>query len=262
MCPVYLVGSENTPSAADGTSVTPPELDGPTPRTVRMTSTGVTTLAYVAFLFALTLAGVIWFGLQATNELENRAALRRGSVETTGEITRLYYAGKNTKQWVQYTFPVDGTFYTGKAMVPDMLSSAFQQHHFLEIRYLPGNPAVNHPSAWEETTSSSFTPFILPAVPLIVAIFLLTGFPAQRQLLSEGTPASAAITECSRGRNCFQLKYEFHTGDGVAANGSSVSDTPMKPGVQVRILYLPQNPRRNQTYPLIYYTVAKVSPNA
>jgi hypothetical protein len=158
---------------------------------------------------------------------------------------------------VQYTFPVDGTFYTGKDMVPDRLSSTFQVHHFLEIRYLPGNPDVNHPAAWEETTSSSFTPFILPAIPAFVAILLLIQFPAQRQLLAEGKLASAVVTKCSRGRNCFGLEYEFHTNDGVAASGNSVSDTPVELGAKVRILYLPQNPRRNQTYPLNYYTVAK-----
>jgi hypothetical protein len=257
MAEVYLVDPENSPSIADGTNATPPELDGPAPRTARMTSTGKTTLAYVAFLFALTLAGVIWFGLQAMHQLENRAALRQGSVETTGEITRLYYAGKNNKQWVQYTFPVDGTFYTGKDMVPDRLSSAFHEHHFLEIRYLPGNPAVNHPAAWEETTSSSLMAFIPVAVPALIAIFLLVTFRAQRQLLAEGTFASAVVTKCSRWRNCFKLMYEFHTQDGVAASGSYLYQTPVKPGAKVRILYLPQNPRQNQTYPLNYYTVAK-----
>src|SRR3984957_8876116 len=165
MCSIYLVGSENTPSAADGNSVTPPELDGPTPRTARMTSTGTTTLAYVAFLFALALAGVIWFGLQATHELENRSALRQGSVETTGEITRLYYVGKDSKQWVQYTFPVDGTFYTGKYMVPDKLSSAFYVHHFLEIRYLSGNPDLTPPVTWYKQLSCLFPPFSFPPFP-------------------------------------------------------------------------------------------------
>jgi hypothetical protein len=257
MCPIYLAGSENSPSIADGKSASPPELDGPTPRTARMTSTGTTTLAYVAFLFALTLAGVIWFGLRATHQLENRAALRQAGVETSGEITLLYHAGKSNDLWVQYTFPVDGTFYTGKDMVPDRLSSAFHEHHFLEIRYLPGNPAVNHPAAWEETTSSAFTPLILPAIPLFVALLLLTPFRAQRQLLVEGTLASAIVTKCSRGRNCFQLMYEFHTKDGVAVSGSNQSENRLEPGVKVRILYLPQNPRQNQTYPLNYYTVAK-----
>jgi hypothetical protein len=257
MSPVYLVGAENTPSIADGTSTPPPELDGPTPRTARMTRTGVNTLVFVAFLFALALAGFIWFGLQAMHELAHRAALRQSSVETSGEITRLYHAGKSYDLWVQYTFPVDGTFYTGKDMVPDRLSSAFHEHHFLEIRYLPNNPAVNHPAEWEETTSSSFTPFILPALPALVAILLLIQFHPQRQLLAEGKFASAVVTKCLRGRNCFELKYEFHTNDGVAAKGGSVSDTRLEPGAKVRILYLPQNPGRNHTYPLNYYTVAK-----
>jgi hypothetical protein len=228
MPPAQLVEAKNAPPVADGTATESPKLDGPEPRTARITSAGVTTLAIVAILFSL--AGTAWFGLRAKHELDRRAALRQGSVQTLGEIARLYYPGQSNNLWVQYTFPVDDTIYAGKAVVPDKFASALRGTDVLEIRYVPDNPAVNHPADWEQTTFSSFTPLFLPAAPGIFAMLLLAQVRVQRRLRAQRTLAFAVSTKRSRARNNFRLMYKFHTKGAVAPSGRNQSEARMEPG--------------------------------
>jgi hypothetical protein len=253
--PVYLIGTANTPDASDGALTAPPELAGPTPRNVRITGVGVTTAVVVAGLLGLVATLVVWFSMNAKKELEHRAALRQGSLVTSGEVTRIHFVGRSSTMMVNYTFPVDGTYYAGEASVPRKLEPTMSVHAFLDVRYLPADPAVNHPAAWEESTASSFAPFTVAAVFAITAFALLAGFPREKQLAAEGKLAVATVTACSSTRGGYQLTYEFRTEEGAQAKGGSVSDSRLQSGARIHILYMPQNPRRNQPYPMHYYRV-------
>ncbi len=250
-------GASSAQSEHSAPLTTPPELTRPSPRTVCITSYGVSTVVYAAVLLVLAVAGVAWFNARAVQGLEHRAALRQGGVVASGEITRLHFAGRSSTLIVNYTFSVGGTFYNGEAPAPRRLKHAFQEHDFLDIRYLPNNPAVNHPAAWEESTLSFFMPFIVPFVPALIAYLLLMVLPFEKHLAAEGVFAAAEVTETFRAKTGFGVKYEFRTQDGAMAKGSSVDGSRREPGTKIGVIYLRQNPARNRAYPLQYYRVAE-----
>lgn len=254
---IELAGAPSAQSERSGPLTTPPELAGPLPRAARITSVGITTAVYAAVLVVLAAAGVVWLSMRAVHGLEHRAALRHGGVVASGEITRLHYAGRSSTLIVNYTFSFGGTYYKGDAPAPRRLKHAFQEHDFVDIRYLPNNPAVNHPAAWEESTLSFFMPFIVPFVPALIAYLLLMVLPFEKHLAVEGVFATAEVTEIFRAKTGFGVKYEFRTQDGAMAKGSSVDGSRREIGSKVGVVYLRRNPAHNRAYPLQYYRVAE-----
>ncbi len=253
---IDLDGAPSAQFERSGSLTTPPELTRPSPRTVRMTGDGTTTMVYALVLLALAVAGFVWFSMRAVQGLELRDALRRSGVVASGEITRLHYAGKSRILVVTYTFSVGGTFYRGEAPAPGRLRHTFQEHDFLDVRYLSNNPALNHPAAWEQSTLSALTPLIVPFVPVLLAYLFLIDLPFEKRLAAEGMFAAATVTNTFSARSGFGVKYEFHTPDGATVEGSRVCDSRREIGTKIQVIYLPQNPQRNQIYPLRYYRVA------
>ncbi len=252
---IFSDGTPAVPPVLRETLTTPPELAGPLPRSVRITSAGITTAVYALVLLALAVAGVGWLGTRTVQELEHRAALRQRGVVTSGEITRFWTRGGFPH--VTYTFSVNGTSYTGNTAVPRELEPKLHELDFLDVCYLSNNPAVNHPAAWEQSAPSLVTPFIVPLVPALFAYLFLIDFPFEKQLAAEGAFAAAVVAKSYSARGGLGVHYEFHTQDGATVEGSGVCGGRREIGVCVGVLYLPQNPRRNQLYPLRYYRVAR-----
>jgi hypothetical protein len=200
----------------------------------------------------------IWFAVDNAHETQHAAALRLGGSEATAAITSLEAEGRSSTLTVRYDFSVGGGDFKGKALVPHALDSSLQGAASLPIAYLPADPAINHPTAWEWSAQRSklFTPMIFVAGGIISLLILHT----QRRIVVEGVPAIARITACSSGTGrdgCYGVTYEFHTEDGRVVQGSARSGIVADIGAQTCVLYLPQKPERNLPYGLASYRVAE-----
>jgi hypothetical protein len=195
---------------------------------------------------------LLWLSIDHFHQTQNRAALRLQSTETFGEV------GWTMKSVVHYTFTVNGTSFKGKAVIPRHMRIR-DSDPFL-IRYLPSDPTINHPAAWEWSESGDWARIISPSIFIGVALLLFLLIRADRRLVAEGLPVVAVVTECSRNRGRsggFIAKYEFRTADGSPAAGSGWYADPKEVGAKICVLYLPQNPRRNGPYASLNYRVAQ-----
>lgn len=235
----------------------PPELITPPPRTAKMTSLGISNaIAFVIFLaFAAALG--FWFGSIATQQMQHKTALRRDSREATAEVTRLEHVGRSNTPDASYSFTVDGAPFSGKVKVPRQLERNFYPFSLVPIRYLPSNPAVNHPAAWEDSDLSIWGPLILPLFIATTAVLGFAGLRKQRQLIIEGVFATGVVTNCTRYKGKYFLKCEFRTQNGQEIKGKGVTLMIPEIGATVPVLYLPQKPSRNQSYPLDLYRIAE-----
>jgi hypothetical protein len=234
-------------------SVIPSELMSQLPRKTRLSRDGIwgvitmaVILAFPAFMACFTFNN--WFQV-----IQTRDALRRESREAEGVITQIKY-GKGYR--VYYTFVVDGRSFTGHSFMPREVGSRLRDSDPLVIRYLPSNPAVNHPAGWE--SSQSIWPGILLLILLLASSFVfLRMLRRERLLIANGTPALALITKCSSTKGGYLLKYDFRTADGMVVTGSGGNGSCPEIGAHICVLYLQQNPSCNQPYPSRYYCVAQ-----
>ncbi len=249
----------------------PSELTGELPRRVRATGNGIF-LAFLAWAcLAFAIAAALWAGINTVQQTEHRAALRRDSSVTVGEITRT--RKRKNAEIVYYTFSVNGIPYTGEAELPWQLRHDVEVSNSLNIRYLLTHPDINHPAAWEwsffwwlplstdlvhlPNFSKESQWFLAPLLFGPVGFFILMDLRRERKLLADGAPAAGLVTECTRGtRGSYWVKYEFHTEGGCVVKGRCGGER-QEIGVTICVLYLRQDPRRNQRYSRRNYCVAK-----
>lgn len=245
----------------------PEELKGPLPRKERLTGSGLTTSVYAWGLLIFAMAWAAWFGVDAARRFQHRTELRSEGREITGEIKRFWSPGRSPNWKIRYSFAVEGSSFGGKARVPKQLENdigkGISENSPLPIRYLPTDPSVNYPVGWEESSGSIIEPLIAAIMFAVflgmITLGLLLPFRFYRQLIREGVPAVGAVTKFSprRGRTGPSICYEFRSDDGRTMSGTSAFNWVPEIGASVCILYLPQNPQKNQLYPLPYYRVAQ-----
>ena len=216
----------------------PEELNGPLPRTARLTGNGAaSTVAFVVFAGMSLTLGIV-FGSRGREAIEHRDALRRDGMETTGQITRAWESGRSgSTHNVSYTFEANGSEFSGESTVPAAQWRTMPAAGTLRVRYLAANPAVNHPADWEVTDASAWTPVAITAFLFIAPILLVYQLRLERQLILSGLPAVGTVTRCTRRR-------------------SGWSSSARTPGERVPVLYLEENPRRCRPYPLPDYRAA------
>jgi hypothetical protein len=245
-----------------GAFTVPDELTGPLPRKVRISSGGLTTCILAYALLAMGIALVLWVSVKIARQIQYETELRSDGREAVGEITRYWSSGKGANWHIGYSFSVDGVPYRGEARVPENLSSSLgislKQYGTLSILYLPANPSVNYPPGWDRSYGSYLFSLIPSLGMVIIGIALLFTFSRDRQLIEEGAPSAGVITNFIRGkgRTGDAMCYEFRLDDGRIMSGSSQCDVVPEIGASICILYLPQNPQRNQRYPLRYYRLS------
>lgn len=238
-----------------GAPILPSDLTGKRPRKMRMTGNGMQMAAGTILFFAFAVVCAIYGWSGVLKQAKYRSELRNNYKETVGEIQWLGSVGRSPQNRLRYTFSVNGTTYKGEAAVPNTLLHDLAQSTSLSIRYVPFNPAVNHPAEWE--WSASFDPDSLFASILGVIVGMVFYIPLrrERQLIVGGEPTSGVITKCSRFRSNYEVKYEFQAEDRNVTRGRGWSNCAKQTGERVHVLYMPQNPRRNRPYPSPYYRI-------
>jgi hypothetical protein len=189
--------------------------------------------------------------------MRERSALRQDGVEAQGRITFLDRVGRGGYV-IRYTFTTGGGEVSNKAEVPPRLVTNLQGSAATTIRYLPSNPAINHPTAWEWSLLSEWPAIFVLMGLLAVGVVISAVFFRRRYLIVWGKPAPGVVTNCREGgRGSISVEYEFRTETGVLMKGSGNSLIRQQIGTRVWILYLPQDPGRNLAYPVPDYIVGQ-----
>jgi hypothetical protein len=158
---------------------------------------------------------------------------------------------------VYYTFVIGGTSFSGKAEIPNGQGIALHESDKISVRFLPSNPAINHPDAWEWSPLMSLVPIIFAIISIGFGGAALAILFRERRLVREGTAVPGIVTGCIRKDRGFQVEYAFRTEQGISIRGKSGSTDQFEAGANVWILYLSKNPRRNHLYPLPDYSVVE-----
>ena len=136
-----------------------------------------------------------------------------------------------------------------------MPGSGVSQGERLPIRFLPSNPEVSHPTAWEWTAAVGWYTIVGVVGAIVIGAVVLVGLLRDRKLARYGRPASGLIVGCTRDGRLFRNEYEFGTERGISMRGKHSGPDEFGSGVRIWILYLPQKPERNSRYPLDFFEV-------
>jgi hypothetical protein len=159
-------------------------------------------------MLVLAVSYAVSTGVDTARQIQSRTALRGNGNIVRGWKEQLSPGGRGRDEKLKYSFSVDGQNYTGETRVPIGHLNAVAYSDRLQIRYLPADPNVNHPADWEWTPEWVQIVFI----PLMfgMGLFLMAAVLIERQVVANGTPVNASITECSsNGKGGFRVKYEF-----------------------------------------------------
>ena len=228
-------------------------------RPVQLTGAGIVSLVVAAALLLGAVAAGIGLRTTASRQAQEHRLLREQGFNTDARITRLWRStGKDTRDWVAYRFTVQEQVYETRKVVPARIWRELQAGSSLPIRFLPSNPKVNHPSAWNDSPMSLWIPYLafggLAAIACVCAIRLRN----QMQLLTDGRPAPGIVTGHWRTKDGTILRYEFLLLNGATAKGrGGQSRRPPAVGSPICVLYDPENPRRNAPYPLTLVKLTK-----
>jgi hypothetical protein len=234
---------------------TPPrELRGALPRKKRLTRRGWFALAVAAAMIPGAIFTFVVFRMAQSESSQYNRRLRAQGREATAKVTRLWRTGgKGATDMVAYSFSAGAARVHGECEVPFRLWAGLRNGDDLPVRYLPSDPAVNHPAAWEEDTTPMWVALGLPALPAAIGLFLLIMLVRRGQVAACGLPAPGTVTMCDSLKTGYAVKYRFRTKDGSTIGGRDQSDRPWSAGAAVCVLYMPQNPARNSLYPLTWY---------
>ena len=233
----------------------PSELRGPLPRRVHMNSTDASFLLVVVVL-CLGIGGTaVGFDCFSTlKQMRQRTVLLRDVRDTVGSVSATH--GGHGDSTVSYTFTANGANYLGKAQMPNYRMILHESDQ-IAVRYLPFDPTINHPAAWEWSGQADLIPKAFALFFATMGIVALVALLRDRKLARKGKPAEGVVIDCSPDKAEFRVMYEFRTDDGVRIKGSCNCAEEYEKGARVWILYLPKRPRRNHSYPMGFFSVVE-----
>jgi hypothetical protein len=231
----------------------PPELAGFGSREVQLSRAGI---AIAVLAGALILGGLgAGIGLERVSSRQSaqQALLNEQGKEAEGTVTRLWRArDKEKRPMVAYQYQAAGATYAGSAKAPLRIWKTLAVGSPLAVRFLPSDPALNHPIGWAASTLPLWLPFLAGALLAALGGFLVFGLRRQMALLSEGRPAPAVVTRYSNAQHGQKnIHYEFPLLGGSMAKGHSGPRRTLPAiGATLCVIYDRDNPRRNATYPM------------
>lgn len=232
---------------------TPPDgLGYSSLRPVRLTGGGTAVLAAAALLSIGAVVAGVALGSQARRQSGAQRELQEKGLTTDAVVTRVWRASEEGKQpWVAYRFTSAGREYEKRVKTPRRIWKNLEAGVTIPVRFVPSNPAINHPRGWD----GGRVPFWLPYLVFtsLAVLALLTTMPVRNQarLLAEGRPAPGLVTGLKKNDNAVTVMYEFRLLSGAIGKGSgSAGRRPPVQGSSICVLYDPENPRRNSLYPL------------
>lgn len=217
-----------------------------------LTASGVLVGMAAAILLALAAAGVVWAGGAAARQRQHNSALHKGGRETEGAITQLHVSNSLESE-VSYTFSAGDAKYTGAARVPAELARSLRGFKSLAVLYLPANPAINEPAAWEPLPHLQLALLVVPTIAAVLGLMLFVLMGIEYRMAAEGKPALAMVSKCTEGRHGYLIHYRIRLGEEMWIKGRGWCKSPQEPGNGIWVLYAPGRPRRSLPYPLAYF---------
>jgi hypothetical protein len=236
----------------------PSELVGPLPRAVTLNDGDGRYALIVVLLFFV--GGSIWLGWMGYDDFQqfkDRALLRSDGRIVLGEVTG-FSSSRSGPTRVDYTFTFGGVTHAGEAAEAASWGPGLSLHKADQIfvRFLPSDPAINHPDAWEWSMAIGWSTIAFQIFYWLLGAFSLFYLCRCRTLPRLGNVAAGIVTSCVRKDDSFHIEYEFRTADGASMNGNSDRKEEYETGATVWVLYLPQRPRRNDLYPVPLFDIA------
>jgi hypothetical protein len=221
-------------------------------RPVRLSGAGyaLAVLSAIFVMGGLVLGNFLWS--QSRRETAEREQLDREGVSAQATVVRLWRSGdKESTPRLRYRFEVGGQVVTGTARVPRKTWSALHTGDTIPVRYLPLNPAINHPAEWPKRATPLLVAAIVPVMFAGLAILFGAILLRQSRLLSEGRPAPGVVVKTRRTDKAVVVTYEFRVMSGATRKGRCTVNRKNVPaeGSIVCVMYDPDNPKRNAIYP-------------
>jgi hypothetical protein len=240
------MGPEGIPNESNDI---PAELRGPTPRSVRLSGTGWLNLLAAALFLGLGVVGTIAIVEKVLHDAATQKALRQNAGESVAKVTEIW----TSRRRVSYSFSVDGISFTGKSEVPTDNLRNLHTDDSLPVRYIPANPNINHPAAWEDPPYSTLWLLYLPVTPMFIGLMLVRKFPVQCQLAMKGIAVRGFIAKTEwngpqKGQRYANYTFRNASNDEVEI-GRCPSDYIYRADLNCWVLYLPTNPSRSEIYP-------------
>jgi Protein of unknown function (DUF3592) len=242
------------------------EINAKIPRKVSLDPDG----GFASLVLALILLGfgVVWFGgvfyFYFVHQAQTREALYRNGRETIGMITRIYSPpGRHSGTMVGYAFRVEGLDYHDSINLDDEPQWPDGEYlkisEAIRIQYLPSNPQVNHPTGW---TWWNWWDSLIPQLFFLAfpggGIAILVAIYRERRLARIGWVTEGEVIACAPKGKQFRVDYEFYDEDHEQFDGANENSDQYKTGSKIRVIYLRNNPKRNDTYPMsIFHTVGE-----
>ena len=235
--------------------VLPSELVGSRPRDVRLTAAGRIVNGLASVLLAGALVVVVLLSWVSKQQAHDRDVFNRDSVTVTAEVTRLWRdSGEDKQRWVAYRFETNGEGFAGRSKVGSTKWRTLQVGSPIDIRYLPAHPEGSVLVGRQPDVLPPVVPFLVGGLMIGIGLLMLRVLNSQRQLLAEGRPAAAAITDIVKHQSSHgshrSIKYTFTLLSGATATGKS--DGHQKPdvvGTVFCVVYDPDRPKRSRRYP-------------
>ena len=153
---------------------------------------------------------------------------------------------------VAYQFEAEGRTYRRSVGAPLKIWKSLFPGSPLTVRFLPSDPARNHPRDWPDSQTPLWVAILVGAGLVGTGVILVIVLRRQLALLRDGRPAPAVVTRHSwaqHGQKNFH--YEFPLLGGSVEKGKrGPTRRPPAIGATLCVLYDPDNPRRNAPYPL------------
>src|SRR5579872_21212 len=187
----------------------PRELSRALPREASMAARGIAIAVVSVLLVAGSIPIFLWLRNQQLQKQSRTEALHRDGRESIAEINRLWNSGRSDVPMVEYSFSANGVWMRGESSVPKKVWPSLQKAGTIPVRYLPSNPAINHPSAWDEVREAEWLALVAPFLLASCGVFLLVMLRRQAVLAAEGLPSAGVVTRCFRVKGGYRVRYQY-----------------------------------------------------
>lgn len=235
------------------TNWTPPDgLGFSSLRPVQLAAGGKA-LVGLSIVFLLLGPGLALFiNNQIQRDKERDHLLAEQGATATATVVRVWRdSDKEGTHMVSYRFTAGDREITGKSKLYRAAWNNLRAGDPLAIRYLPLRPQVNHPAQRTPGPPPDWFPWLMVLMFIWPPFLFWAMIRRQSQLLAEGRPAPATVTQIRRAKE-YIAYYEFPLLSGQIMKGRSQVNRRRapQPGDQTCILYMPDNPKRSALYPL------------
>lgn len=153
---------------------------------------GAVLLAILSIFFLLRATFSGWYIVDSIQQTRDRAALRANGRLTIGDVTDLNL-GRGSKETLHYAFTVQGESYSGRTRLSSSYGIVLAKSDHLVIRYLPSDPAINHPDAWEWSPLLNSDSIIIGAFLMAVTTPMFVSVRRKLKLVRERRPTQEVI---------------------------------------------------------------------